>query len=148
MALEFNESSILSDDEVVALFTDSDTEQQDDGTQKPSEKKSEDELNNKENPAEEEVVVDVEHLFDQTSESVGGQEDKQGKKDDAPSTKSVPPFSSLAKALKEEGVLLDLERNDLALRLLDQNVLSPDKYSEGMSAYIHMLERMAGNQTS
>lgn len=46
------------------------------------------------------------------------------------------------------GVLLDLERNDLALRLLDQNVLSPDKYSEGMSAYIHMLERMAGNQTS
>ena len=46
------------------------------------------------------------------------------------------------------GVLLDLERNDLALRLLDQNVLSPDKYSEGMSAYSHMLERMAGNQTS
>lgn len=114
MALEFDESSILSEDEVAALFTDSDTEQQDDGsTQAPPKTKSEDEQNNKENTAEEETTVDVEHLFDPNPESVGGNEDNQGKKENAPLSKSIPPPSSLAKALKEDGIFPNLEDSDI-----------------------------------
>jgi len=114
MALEFDESSILSEDEVAALFTNSDTEQQDDGsTQAPPKTKPEDEQNNKENTAEEETTVDVEHLFDPNPESVGGNEDNQGKKENAPLSKSIPPPSSLAKALKEDGIFPNLEDSDI-----------------------------------
>lgn len=44
------------------------------------------------------------------------------------------------------GALLDLERCDLVLRLLDQGALSPDKYADGMNAFIEMFERMTREQ--
>ena len=44
------------------------------------------------------------------------------------------------------GALLDLERSDLVLRLLEQNALSSEKYAEGMNVYIRMFERMAGEE--
>lgn len=46
------------------------------------------------------------------------------------------------------GALLDLERSDLVLRLLEQNALSSEKYVEGMNACIQMFERMSGNDPS
>lgn len=46
------------------------------------------------------------------------------------------------------GALLDLERSDLVLRLLEQNALSSEKYVEGMNACIQMFERMSGNEPS
>ena len=114
MALEFDESSILSEDEVAALFAGSNDEQQeDDGTQTPPKTKPEDDPSNKENTAEEEATVDVEHLFDPNLESVGGNEDNQGKKENAPLSKSIPPPSSLAKALKEDGIFPNLEDSDI-----------------------------------
>ena len=46
------------------------------------------------------------------------------------------------------GALLDLERSDLVLRLLEQNALSSEKYVEGMNACIQMFERMSGDEPS
>lgn len=113
MALEFDESSILSEDEVAALFSGSNEGQQDGGTQEPPKENPEDEPSNKENTAEEEAPIDAEHLFDPTPESVGGNEDNQGKKEDAHLSKSIPPPSSLAKALKEDGIFPNLEDSDI-----------------------------------
>ena len=112
----------MTDEQVDFLFGEGEDPNGDGGKggegQDPSNKENPDNDPSKQKPAEEKPEdVDPEHLFDDKDpdnpESVGGQEDKQGKKDDAPSTKSVPPFSSLAKALKEEGVLLDLEDSEI-----------------------------------
>lgn len=114
--------SLMTDEQVDFLFGEGEDPNGDGGKggegQDPSKKENPDNDPSKQKPAEEKPEdVDPEHLFGDEDpdnpESVGGQEDKQGKKDDAPSTKSVPPFSSLAKALKEEGVLLDLEDSEI-----------------------------------
>lgn len=114
--------SLMTDEQVDFLFGEGEDPNGDGGKggegQDPSNKENPDNDPSKQKPAEEKPEdVDPEHLFGDEDpdnpESVGGQEDKQGKKDDAPSTKSVPPFSSLAKALKEEGVLLDLEDSEI-----------------------------------
>lgn len=114
--------SLMTDEQVDFLFGEGEDPNGDGGKggegQDPSNKENPDNDPSKQKPAEEKPEdVDPEHLFGDEDpdnpESVGGQEDKQGKKDGAPSTKSVPPFSSLAKALKEEGVLLDLEDSEI-----------------------------------
>lgn len=117
------EMSLLSDEQVNALFGDTedsnDNKSNGDSQDAPKNNDPENDLSTKQNPAEEKSAdINPENLFedseddDDDPESVGGEE-KQGKKDGAPSSKSVPPFSSLAKALKEEGVLLDLEDSDI-----------------------------------
>ena len=119
---DLEEMSLMTDEQVDFLFGEGEDPNGDGGKggegQDPSNKENPDNDPSKQKPAEEKSEdVDFEHLFgDEDSdnpESVGGKEDKQGKKEDASLAKSIPPFSSLAKALKEEGVFLDLEDSEI-----------------------------------
>ena len=106
--------SMLSDEQVNALFEDTVEveEKKDDGAQEPSKEKPEEKTKTAEAKEED---INPETLFEEPSnepESVGSEE-KKDTKDDAYSEKGIPPFSSLAKALKEEGVLLDLEDSEI-----------------------------------
>lgn len=121
MINDLEEMSLMSDEQVDFLFGEGEdpnggNENGGEG-QDPSTKETPDKDQSKQKPAEENEDVDPENLFGdddpKNPESVGGKEDNQGKKDDAPSDKSVPPFSSLAKALKEDGVLLNLEDSEI-----------------------------------
>lgn len=114
--------SMLTDDQVDVLFGEGGEDDKGNGGGQELPKDNPDEDPSKNKPAEEKPEdIDPNNLFGgeggddddkDNPESVGGKKN-QGKKDDAPSTKSVPPFSSLAKALKEEGVLLDLEDSEI-----------------------------------
>lgn len=111
---ELEDMSMLSDDQVNALFEDTIEveEKKDDGAQEPSKEKPEEKTKTAEAKEED---INPETLFEEPSnepESVGS-EKKKDTKDDAYSEKGIPPFSSLAKALKEEGVLLDLEDSEI-----------------------------------
>lgn len=121
-----DEMSMLSDEQVDALnlFGDSSDETDEGNGQDPS-KENPDNDPSKEKPAEEEPEnFDPENLFGgdddgdeddkKTPESVGSKKDK-GNTEDAPSTGSTPPYSSLAKALKEDGIsgFSSLEDSDI-----------------------------------
>lgn len=105
---EFNLNGILSEDEVSALFSDEDTEETSQET--PPEQKE----NNQENDTTE---VDVDDIFNdeddpESPESVGSEENNQEKEDTASEKKGTSPnnfYSSIAKALKEDGILSDLD---------------------------------------
>lgn len=112
----FTQGDILSPEEAAALFEEPASEEQEqqehnDGEQEPSKKTPAGEQKHDETPAEE---INPDELFEETSpESVGGEEQPEHK-ESTPSDKGNPPiFSSLAKALKEEGILLDLEDSEI-----------------------------------
>ena len=115
MEEELSLDNILGADEVENLFVE-DAETQDtppeDG--EPS-KKKEESKGNKEETTE---VVDVDNLFTETPESVGsGKENTEEKEDTAPKEDGTSPknfYSSIAKALKEEGIFPDLDDEGLA----------------------------------
>ena len=104
-------NNILTGDEVDTLFDkytgddDNTTESQED------QNKSDDE--SVESKEQETTEVDIDDIF--APESVGSDEDKQGDKEDTDSseTGTSPNFySSIAKALKEEGIFPDLDDDD------------------------------------
>ena len=106
MGEEFNFNDILNEDEISSLFSD-----EDDGTQEtPPEKKE----NNQE---KETTEVDVEDIFKneddtESPESVGSEENKQEKEGTTSKKDGTSPnnfYSSIAKALKEDGTLPDLD---------------------------------------
>ena len=105
---DFNLNGILSEDEVSALFSDEDTEETSQET--PPEQKE----NNQENDTTE---VDVDDIFNdeddsESPESVGSEENNQEKEDTTSEKKGTSPnnfYSSIAKALKEDGILSDLD---------------------------------------
>lgn len=121
-------SNILSPDEVDNLFTDDGSEE----TQViPPEKQEE----NKDNKTTTEIPeVDPESLFDE-SESVGSEKvDTKGKestssKETGASTKTNF-YSSIASALKEEGILSDLDDETLS------KIESPEDFAEAMEAQL------------
>ena len=91
--------NILSGDEAASLFEDISDEEV-----KPSE--------DSENETDETTEVNSEDLFDETPESVGSEENNTGEEKDTNSEKdgTSPNFySSIASALKEEGIFPDLE---------------------------------------
>lgn len=115
---ELDDMSLLSDEQVDSLFGNGEVEDTDKGGgQEPLETKEQpDKDPSKTKPAEDNADVDPETLFgddddDDSPESVG--REKQGKQDDAPSDGDIPPFSSFAKALKEDGIFLNLDDSDL-----------------------------------
>ncbi len=101
---ELDLSNILSPEEMDNLFNEEGSE-----TQETPPDPKEDDKKNKETT---EVQVDAEDLFE--SESVGsGKEDKQGKEDTSPDGTGTSPntnfYSSIASALKEEGIFQNLD---------------------------------------
>ena len=105
---DFNLNGILSEDEVSALFNDEDTEEISQETP-PAQKE-----NNQENDTAE---VDIDDIFSdeddsESPESVGSEENNQEKEDTTSDKDGTSPnnfYSSIAKALKEDGILSDLD---------------------------------------
>lgn len=105
---DFNLNGILSEDEVSALFSDEDTEETSQET--PPEQKE----NNQENDTTE---VDIDDIFkdeddSESPESVGSEENNQETEGTSSEKKGTSPnnfYSSIAKALKEDGILSDLD---------------------------------------
>lgn len=106
-----NIDNILGAEEIENLFVDDTTESpaHSDETETDSSKESEE---NKDKETEETTEVNVDTLFTEP-ESVGsGKDDKEEKEDTTPKGNGTSPenfYSSIAKALKEEGIFPDLD---------------------------------------
>jgi hypothetical protein len=106
---EFNLNDILTEDEVSALFVDEDTDETSQETP-PEQKENNQETNDT-------TEVDVDDIFSneddsESPESVGSEENKQEKEDTTSEKNGTSPnnfYSSIAKALKEDGILSDLD---------------------------------------
>jgi hypothetical protein len=113
MAEFLSMDNILTGDEAASLFTDEDT--QETQTTPPSEKKEEKET--KETKEEDTTEVNPDNLFDEEPESVGSEENKETNKEQEKDTTSEEDgtspktnfYSSIASALKEEGIFPDLD---------------------------------------
>lgn len=115
MEEELSLDNILGAEEIENLFVEDDETQ---GTQPVNEeppKKEEEPSKDKEETIE---VVDVDNLFTDTPESVGsGKENTEEKEDTTPKGDGTSPknfYSSIAKALKEEGIFPDLDDEGLS----------------------------------
>ena len=104
-------NNILTGDEVDTLFDKYTGD--DDNTTESQENQNNPDDESVESKEQETTEVDIDDIF--APESVGSDEDKQGDKEDTDSseTGTSPNFySSIAKALKEEGIFPDLDDND------------------------------------
>ena len=115
MEEELSLDNILGAEEIENLFVeDEDTQDTPPANGEPP-KKEEEPDNNKEETTE---VVDVDNLFTDTPESVGsGKENTEEKEDTTPKGDGTSPknfYSSIAKALKEEGIFPDLDDEGLS----------------------------------
>lgn len=115
MEEELSLDNILGAEEIESLFVeDEDTQGTPPANGEPP-KKEEEPNKNKEETTE---VVDVDNLFTDTLESVGsGKENTEGKEDTTPKGDGTSPknfYSSIAKALKEEGIFPDLDDEGLS----------------------------------
>ena len=115
MEEELSLDNILGAEEIENLFVEDDETQ---GTPPVNEeplKKEEEPSKDKEETTE---VVDVDNLFTDTPESVGsGKENTEEKEDITPKGDGTSPknfYSSIAKALKEEGIFPDLDDDGLS----------------------------------
>lgn len=114
MEEELSLDNILGADEIENLFVeDGETQDTPPANEEPP-KKEEEPSKDKEETTE---VVDVDNLFTDTPESVGsGKENTEEKEDTTPKGDGTSPknfYSSIAKALKEEGIFPDLEDDSL-----------------------------------
>ena len=109
MGEEFNLDSILSEDEISSLFDDDTKDLQDSPPEKGDNKNVDT------------TEVDVDDIFSsedssESPESVGSEEDNQEMEDTASDKDGTSPnnfYSSIAKALKEDGILPDLDDDTL-----------------------------------
>lgn len=115
MEEELSLDNILGAEEIENLFVeDGETQDTPPANGEPP-KKEEEPSNDKEETTE---VVDVDNLFTDTPESVGsGKENTEEKEDTTPKGDGTSPknfYSSIAKALKEEGIFPDLDDGGLS----------------------------------
>lgn len=115
MEEELSLDNILGAEEIENLFVeDEDTQETPPANGEPPER--EEELDKDKKEATE--VVDVDNLFTNTPESVGsGKENTEEKEDTTPKERGTSPeyfYSSIAKALKEEGIFPDLDDEGLS----------------------------------
>ena len=115
MEEELSLDNILGAEEIESLFVeDEDTQDTPPANGEPP-KKEEEPNKDKEETTE---VVDVDNLFTDTPESVGsGKENTEEKEDTTPKGDGTSPknfYSSIAKALKEEGIFPDLDDEGLS----------------------------------
>lgn len=107
--------NILGTEEIENLFVDDevqDTSPEDEVT--PDQEDGKEDKKNKEKDEETTEVIDVDNLFTDEPESVGsGKDNTKGKEDTSSREDSTSPqktiYSSIAKALKEEGIFPDLD---------------------------------------
>lgn len=107
--------NILGAEEIENLFVDNevqDTSPEDEVT--PDQEDGKEDKKNKEKDEETTEVIDVDNLFTDEPESVGsGKDNTKGKEDTSSREDSTSPqktiYSSIAKALKEEGIFPDLD---------------------------------------
>lgn len=107
--------NILGAEEIENLFVDDevqDTSPEDEVT--PDQEDGKEDKKNKEKDEETTEVIDVDNLFTDKPESVGsGKDNTKGKEDTSSREDSTSPqktiYSSIAKALKEEGIFPDLD---------------------------------------
>ena len=108
MEEELNLDNILGAEEIDSLFIDND-----DAQTPPEEKEEEGKNNNKNKESEEKEtteILDVDNLFE--SESVGSEENIEEQEDTTSKETGTSPknfYSSIAKALRDEGIFPDLE---------------------------------------
>lgn len=115
MEEELSLDNILGAEEIENLFVEDDETQGTPPVNEEPPKKEEEPSKDKEETTE---VVDVDNLFTDTPESVGsGKENTEEKEDTTPKgdgTSHKNFYSSIAKALKEEGILPDLDDEGLS----------------------------------
>lgn len=115
MEEELSLDNILGAEEIENLFVEDDETQDTPPANGEPPKKEEEPDKDKEETTE---VVDVDNLFTDTPESVGsGKENIEGKEDTTPKGDGTSPknfYSSIAKALKEEGIFPDLDDEGLS----------------------------------
>ena len=115
MEEELSLDNILGAEEIENLFVEDDETQDTPPTNGEPPKKEEEPSKDKEETTE---VVDVDNLFTDTPESVGsGKENTEEKEDTTPKGDGTSPknfYSSIAKALKEEGIFPDLDDDGLS----------------------------------
>ena len=115
MEEELSLDNILGAEEIENLFVEDDETQDTPPANGEPPKKEEEPSKNKEETTE---VVDVDNLFTDTPESVGsGKENTEEKEDTTPKGDGTSPknfYSSIAKALKEEGIFPDLDDDGLS----------------------------------
>lgn len=112
--------NILGAEEIENLFVDDevqDTSPEDEVT--PDQEDGKEDKKNKEKDEETTEVIDVDNLFTDEPESVGsGKDNTKGKEDTSSREDSTSPqktiYSSIAKALKEEGIFPDLDDEGLS----------------------------------
>ena len=112
---ELSLDNILGAEEIENLFVEDDETQGTPPANGEPPKKEEEPSKDKEETTE---VVDVDNLFTDTPESVGsGKENTEEKEDTTPKGNGTSPknfYSSIAKALKEEGIFPDLDDDGLS----------------------------------
>ena len=115
MEEELSLDNILGAEEIENLFVEDDETQDTPPANGEPPEKEEEPSKDKEETTE---VVDVDNLFTDTPESVGsGKENTEEKEDTTPKGDGTSPknfYSSIAKALKEEGIFPDLEDDSLS----------------------------------
>ena len=115
MEEELSLDNILGAEEIENLFVEDDETQDAPPANGEPPKKEEEPSKDKEETTE---VVDVDNLFTDTPESVGsGKENTEEKEDTTPKGDGTSPknfYSSIAKALKEEGIFPDLDDDGLS----------------------------------
>lgn len=115
MEEELSLDNILGAEEIENLFVEDEDIQDTPPANGEPPKKEEEPDKDKEETTE---VVDVDNLFTDTPESVGsGKENTEEKEDTTPKGDGTSPenfYSSIAKALKEEGIFPDLDDEDLS----------------------------------
>ena len=115
MEEELSLDNILGAEEIENLFVEDDETQDTPPTNGEPPKEEEEPNKDKEETTE---VVDVDNLFTDTPESVGsGKENTEEKEDTTPKEDGTSPknfYSSIAKALKEEGIFPDLDDDGLS----------------------------------
>lgn len=136
MTEELSLDNILGSDEIENLFSEEEETQevpQDNDGDNPEENK-----NDKDNETTE--VIDVDNLFTDSPESVGsGKENNTGDREDTYSEedKDASPnkhfYSSVAKALKEEGIFQTLEDNEV------EEISSAEDFAEAVNKQIHSM---------
>ena len=129
---ELSLDNILGADEIENLFVD------DEGTQKtpPANEETPNEEDKEKNKEKTTEVVDVDTLFTEKPESVGsGKEDNKEKEGtESDKEKGTSPknnfYSSIAKALKEEGIFPDLDDETA------DNIKAPEDFAEAVEKQI------------
>lgn len=136
MTEELSLDNILGSDEIENLFSEEEetqkTPQNNDGDN------SEENKNDKDNETTE--VIDVDNLFTDLPESVGsGKENNTGDREDTYSEKGKDAspnkhfYSSVAKALKEEGIFQTLEDNEV------EEISSAEDFAKAVNKQIHSM---------